>query len=612
VPVETVDVEVLWELLHGRAGRYSAEDLADLALGTRSDAAVRAVEEALRADTVRFRVRKGLYEPRSTEAVETTLDQQRIAEERDAMREASVAATRLALSGGASLDWEEHAEFLKPLEELAIHGDNTPFATRETAEQLLRDLSRSKGGPWMAAVRALTALGRFEQDENLLLLRHRIPLTFDAEVEEAVKLLVEGANPVDDPAREDLTELLTIAIDDVDTDEVDDALSATPLEGGAWRIDVHIADASAWVPTGGLIDAEARRRGLTLYLPDRRVPMLPDELAYNRISLREDEVRAALTFRIDVDPLGRILGFEPLLSKIRVDCQLPYEEVESLLDARSDTPLGHALRALFRLGGILCKQRISAGALEVQPPEVKVKVDSVGTVRVTPVDRFSPARRLVSEWMIQCGRLAADWCSGRELPVVYRHQETPDDPPDLPQESVVDAVAFNSIIRKLRKATVSSKPAPHWGLGVEAYTQVTSPIRRYADLIMHRQIKASLKADPDAPPASEEEVFQAIGAADKAGERIAKIERETNRYFVYRYLESHRDEPIAALVVAPRDRGRWRISLDDLAVQGSVALQGSPSLRDIRMVEVVAVSARDDRLQLREVGQPSGAPESGG
>ncbi len=433
---------------------------------------------------------------------------------------------------------------------------------------------------------------------------------------EEIKALDAGPGRGVEPTREDLTGTLAIAIDDVDTDEVDDALSAHELPDGRWRVEVHIADASAWVPEGGAIDAEARRRGATLYLPDRRLPMLPDALAYDRVSLNEGMPRPALTFRIELDRQGRVVDFEPVLSTISVDCQLPYEEVDSLLDARSDTALSKTLRALYRLADLLCDARIARGALEVQPPEVKVKVNAAGEVRVTPVERFSSARRLVSEWMIQCGRLAAQWCAERGVPVVFRRQDAPEDPPEMPTESVVDPVAFHAIVRKLRKAAVSSAPGPHWGLGVEAYSQVTSPIRRYADLVMHRQIKAALTAPPGTREPfdsdAEQAVLHAVAAAEQAGDTLSRIERETNRYFVLKHLMAHVGEPMAAVVVAERDRGRWLVSIEDVAIQASVALSGSPKPRDIRSVEVVSVSARADRLQLKEVGQPEGAPESGG
>lgn len=611
-----VDVEVLWELLHEQGGRFSGAELADLALGRRDAAAVTAVEAAVRGDRLRFRDRKGMFEPRAAQSVREALRQQELTRQRLIRRDAAVAAARLALSGGTEFDWDEHGELLAVLEEFAVAGDDAPIAVRETAEELLKDLSRSKGGPWMAAVRALTALGRFAEDENLLMRRHRVPVEFGPPVNDEVAALAAEAPAWSDPARIDRTGVMTVAIDDVDTDEVDDALSAQELPDGTWQVEVHIADASAWVPAGGAIDAEARRRGATLYLPDRRVPMLPPALAYELISLAEGQDRAALTFRFHLDQLGRILLFEPLLTTIRVDCQLPYEEVDSLLEARSGSALAQTLRPLFRLADLLCRSRIAAGALEVQPPEIKLKVDASGAVRVTPVERFSAARRLVSEWMIQSGQHAALWCVERGVPVVYRRQDAPDDPPEMPTESMVDAVAFHSIVRKLRKANVSSAPGPHWGLGVQAYTQVTSPIRRYADLQMHRQIKRAVAApagtdvDETFGAGAEEAVLHAVAAAEQAGDVVSRIERETNRYYTLKYLAGRKGEPLRAVVVAERDRGRWLVSIEEVALMATVGLAGTPKPRDVRAVEVVAASPRDDRLQLREVGQPPAEAES--
>jgi exoribonuclease-2 len=153
---------------------------------------------------------------------------------------------------------------------------------------------------------------------------------------------------------------------------------------------------------------------------------------------------------------------------------------------------------------------------------------------------------------------------------------------------------------------------------VDAYIQVTSPIRRYADMVMHRQIKiasaAPAGADPDDvfPPSAQEGVLHAVAAAEQAGDTVSRIERGTNRYFVLKHLESRKGQPLSVIVVAERDRGRWLVSIEEVALMASVVLEGGPKPRDVRTVEVVAASARDDRLQLKEVGQPSGAPESGG
>jgi len=607
---EDVDVEVLWELLHEDGGRFSVAELAEVALGTRSDEAVRAVGQALAGDRLHFRDRKGLYEPRPAASVDEALRQRRLKEERAARREANMAAVKVALATGAELDWALHGEVLRPVEELAIHGDNTPAVAREAAEEMLRGLARTRGGPWRAAVRTLTSLGRFSEDENLLLLRHRVPQVFGQGALDELSDVCASVTLPGDESREDRTGALTIAIDDDDTDEVDDALSAEELPQGGWRVEVHIADPGAWIRPDGAIDLEARRRGATLYLPDRRIPMLPEALAYDVASLSEGRRRRALTFRIDLDAQGGVRAFEPLTTFIEVDHQLRYEEVDSLLEARSDTRLARSLRALFRLADLLRKARLDAGALEVQPPEVKVKIDGAGQVRVTPLERFSASRKLVSEWMIQCGRLAAAWCSERDVPMVYRRQDAPDDPPELPPDSVVDAVAFHGIVRKLRKATVSSTPGSHWGLGVAAYTQVTSPIRRYADLVMHRQIKAALEGD--VAPDSIDGVLAAIGAAEQAAEVVTRIERATHRYYVLKHLSERIGATYEAVVVAKRDPGRWRISVDDLAVQTTVALRGSPTPRDVRTVEVVASSPRQDQLQLRELGQSAGVSESGG
>lgn len=600
------DVAVLWELLHDEGGRYEPTELAELAVGDARPEAVASVVEALKVDRVHFRERKGAFEPRPAASVEESLRQRRLAEERERRQAETVAAVRAAIASGGPLPAEDHEEVLRPVLELAVFGDQAP--KRQAAQDLLEACDwRRKGPAALSAFRLLVRLGWLDEDENLLLRRHGVTGRFPAAALAEADAVAAGPAPEDDPARIDRTGVLTLAIDDAETSEVDDALSATLMPGGGTRVEVHIADAAAFVPAEGEIEREAGRRGATLYLPDRTWPMLPPVLSRDRASLGGGLVRPAITFRIDLDAAGNVVDFEPAESKVCVDRRLTYEEADALL--AGDSAESQLLRRLRELALRGLQRRCDAGAITVQPPEVKVRVDEAGEVEIVPIHRASPARALVAEWMITTGHLCARWLESAGIPAVYRCQE----PPDVSVPSggdttatEVDAVLFYALVRQLRRAVIGTRPGLHAGLGVHPYVQVTSPLRRFSDLKLHRQIKGWLRTG--AAPADEAALIAAVGPAEEAVVALSKIERETDRYFVLKHLATRVGEELTGVVLAERERGRWLVELDNLAFQAVVSFAKRRSPGDVVTLRVAAARPREDRLTLHEVAPTVGQP----
>ena len=377
-----VDVAVLWELLSEEGVRYDPSDLAELAIGETSPEALADVVDALAEDRIHFKERKGRFEPRSAVSVQESLRQRKLAEEREERLRATTHAVRVALSSGRPLPVEEHEEVLRPIVDLAVYGDAAP--KKQAGEELLGALGwRTKGALWLSAFRLLNRLGWFEEDENLLLRRFRVPTRFPATVLEEAEQVVAGADPAEDPARVDRTGAWTLAIDDAETREVDDALSAEPLPDGGTRVEVHIADAAAFVPSGGAIEHEAARRAATVYLPDRMLPMLPPDIGYGVASLGEGIRRPALTFRIDLDARGQIQDFEPFESVISVDRRLTYRQANALLGEDS------AEGRLLRLGGY----SVAAGVTSYRPWLVEGTTD--GMAVLPRLDPAAPAPGLL-------------------------------------------------------------------------------------------------------------------------------------------------------------------------------------------------------------------------
>ena len=313
--------------------------------------------------------------------------------------------------------------------------------------------------------------------------------------------------------RVDLTHLPAYAIDDEDSTDPDDALS---LEGN--RLWVHIADVAALIEPDSPADREARTRGANLYLPEGTVPMLPPQ-ATRIFGLGLQEISPALSFGLDIDLSGSITNLEIVPSLIRVE-RLTYEEVEGLLTEPPFKQLDHLAQANLA-------RRKQQGAIEIDLPEVKVRVDA-GQVSIRSLPRLH-SRNMVREAMLLCGQALAQFARQEDIPLPYTVQPSPDAIESMP------GLAGMFAQRKLMKpGQRQGEPGLHAGLGLESYIQATSPLRRYADLIVHQQLRAYLR---DQPLLSPQDLLARVGQAEVAGSSVRQAERLSNKHWSLVYLQ---------------------------------------------------------------------------
>lgn len=319
--------------------------------------------------------------------------------------------------------------------------------------------------------------------------------------------------------RRDLTGLAAFAIDDEDTDTPDDALSYEPLASGG-RIWVHVADAAALVDIDSPLDLEARTRGESLHLPEGTVHLLPREVTL-RTGLGMGETSPALSFAIDLNPLGEVTGYEMLLSMVRVT-RLSYAQAEQRLD---EDPF----RALAELTALVRKRRRVNGALMLDFPEVRIDVED-GQVHIRPLPSLR-SRSMVEEAMILTGAETARFAAQNGLRLAYSQQ----DPPETPDRPSTLSGMF-ALRRQLKRSQYNTTPGVHSGLGVSAYTQVTSPLRRYLDLVGHQQLRAFLKQQP---MLNESELLERIGAAAAVTGAVRQAELLSEKHWTLVYLLQH-------------------------------------------------------------------------
>jgi exoribonuclease-2 len=522
------------------AGR-EAPALARIYFDDAGDAYSSAVFRALVSDRLHFRRRAKAFTPRSGEEIEQ-LRAQRAAEQQ-------VVQEQEALEH-ALRERKPDAELCGRLERhLRLRDD----------KQLAGVLEQVSRRPERYAFDLLRAAGHVGPTADLEVIQANLRTEMPAAVI-AHAASLERSDPAPAGALES-----AFSIDDPDTREVDDALSVR-LEGdNNVVVAIDIADVAALVQPGDPVDEEAQRRATTVYLPTGVIHMLPERIGCDLASLTADAARPVLRTTVHLDFNGRIESFELTRTHARVTRRLNYEEADALLDG-GEGGTADALRLLQRVADGLAARRRSAGAISFRQREWKLKVAPDGTVaEVKQIPLNSPSRALVAEMMILGNSLAARLAAERSLPIIYRIQPPPSEVP--PQVEPDDPAAFIKLRGLLQPAALSLQPARHWGLGLDRYTQSTSPLRRYPDLVIQRQLCAALAGDP--LPYRAEELLRVLATAEATEKEIKRLENTvTSRWALEYAVQQQERQGLQAWVLDSAPAGGWRVVLATCGAQG--------------------------------------------
>jgi ribonuclease R len=397
-------------------------------------------------------------------------------------------------------------------------------------------------------------------DIEVIIREHGLRETFPESVEaaaEAVPMAAEGDWGTD---RRDLRGLFTVTIDPVDARDFDDAISIEHrTDGGGWRLWVHIADVSHYVPWGGPLDEEARKRSTSVYLVDRVLPMLPERLSNGICSLNPGVDRLTMTVEMDLDANAAVEDARFYPSVIRSDQRLTYGQVDAWLAGDDPWPEGDVgatlrtmLQAFAKAAKRVGQRRTDRGGLDFETVEAKVLLDDDGRPVEVVLRERSTATNMIEEAMIAANEAVARHLRDTGTPGLFRVHEDPDDDAlgqvalilkefDYPVTEVRGAtpLTFQRIVRfahtrperwlinslllrALKRAVYSEELGHHFGLASDAYLHFTSPIRRYPDLVVHRMLKAQLAGTLE----SDEAIGQMIGELHWLAEHTSTMERE--------------------------------------------------------------------------------------
>jgi len=491
--------------------------------------------------------------------------------------------------------------------------------------------------------------------------KHGIPYVFSQqtldEAERAAKL------PLSHEQREDLRHLPIVAIDPADARDHDDAIWAEPDGQGGYRAVVAIADVSFYVRPGGELDREARKRGNSVYFPDRVVPMLPEILSAEVCSLKEGEDRAAMVCHLRIGPDGKLTKWRFTRALVRIAHNIAYEDAQAAIDA-GDAPdyLGN-LWAAWRL---LFSAREARDPLELELPERQVRLDEQGKIKEIAVRERLDAHRVVEDFMIAANVAAAKALESRTAPVVYRVHESPSREklialrdylktfghslalgqvitPGLFNRMLKDvgdesekAQVMEAVLRSQTQAYYGPTNAGHFGLALASYAHFTSPIRRYADLLVHRALVDAFKLEQPEPkglPASSglserdrDDLSKISDAISKAERRAMEAERETIDRYVAAWLSARVGEVFETRITGVQSFGFFATivglggdGLVPVSTLGGEYFRYEEASQTLTGVDSGTRYAPGDRLELRlgEANPLTGAlkfelPEGGG
>lgn len=376
--------------------------------------------------------------------------------------------------------------------------------------------------------------------------------------------------------RRDMRDVFTFTIDPADAKDFDDALSFVRNEDGTFQIGVHIADVSHYVKPGSKTDEDAYKRGTSVYLVDRVLPMLPEELCNDLCSLRpnEDKLCMSIVFTMDAD--ARVLKQKICRTVIRSNARLNYDEAQEIIKGESigEEELKDVILTLNGMAEKLRAERIANGALTIEQDEMRFRLDSKGQPTEIYFEHPNEAHHLIEEFMLLANRTVARSVGGK--PFVYRVHDIPnsDKLDEVKQfkkrmgSRVLAQVIDMLTIRAQAKAVYSTHNIGHYGLAFSHYTHFTSPIRRYPDLMVHRLIdKYLLSGKGDTWPQDQlEEICEHCSACEQEAQQA---ERESIKMFQAMWLEQHIGETFAGRITGVTDFGLF-IQLDENRCEGLV------------------------------------------
>ncbi len=560
----TVDLKTLWECVFDADKELTLEELVELYFGgsNSGDEDVLLLFWAVEKDDLYFKRGEKGYIPRAPKEVEE-INLRKEAEKRKALeRKAAIKWARSIIDNQETEQEFNFKNYIELIKGYVIHLDKferAPEAKSFMSEVGIRDVE--------GAVEFLIKSGSWREDEDPLFRRLGLKEGFPKKVLEEARRIIEEPDPED--GVEDLTALDAYSIDDETTEDIDDAISIHESPEGI-VVGVHIANVASFIPKWSLLDEEAARRGETIYLPEGDVHMFPPELIKERLSLFSGAPKLALSLLVLFDEKLNIKSYRFSKSRIFVKENLTYNKAE---DFFRKTPLG---LKLIEIALERRRKRIEAGAFIAQLPDLKIRLGEDGQIRIRKIYMNTTAHTIVAEFMILMNWLSGRFFKERRVPAIFRSQsESVSEEARALDEN--DPLFPLKAIRFLKPARVGLSPEPHLPLGLDVYVQITSPIRRYLDMVLQKQIIGELEGQGATYTDGElERLYPQV----EVGIREKKmIERARERYWLLKYLKGFERKEITGIVSSLRETGA-SVYLSEYLIEVPVSLTSDMVLKE--------------------------------
>ena len=582
-----------WLLLQESDETTALAEFADLVCGGTEPAQLAVCWLELVGPQLWFRFKQGEIQPRSSADLKPLRRDRRLkqlAEQREQQWQQLLRARQPVQTEALPPEQQRRLEALKQLAAGALELEQLDPALRQSLTAL--HLGHDRGD----LRHLLVDLGQWDRHHLVSMGGTTWSLGFSAELEaEAARLLTLHEQELPgDAERLDLTGQRCVTIDDDDTRDIDDGLALERRADGGLRLWIHVADPGRLVEPESPLDLEARRRGSSLYLASGNLPMFPLELTTGPFSLRAGVRSAAWSTWVDLDADGDIADYGIVRSWVKPTFRLSYSDADDLIDLAP--PEEPDLADVDQLLNRRRQWRVGQGALLMDLPEGRIR--SRDGEPVLEVSEPSPSRAMVAEAMILAGAIAARFGVEHNLALPFRSQLPAELPPKAELDALPDgAVRFAAIKRCLSRGLMGTQPAAHFSLGLPAYAQATSPIRRYGDLVVQRQIQAQLSGST---PLSEDGLQELLNGFDGAVREGIGISREDQRHWQQVWFEVHKSGQWRADFLRwlrPQDR-LGLVRIDDLAMDLAAECPQNAQPGEALLLRVQQVDSLRDQLKL--------------
>ena len=469
---------------------------------------------------------------------------------------------------------------------------------------------KSSSTPYGEIIAVLGMSGSNDTEMLSILYNQGIDPVFPQEVLNEAEFIPIELDEAEIATRRDFRDVLTFTIDPVDARDFDDAISYKKLENGNLEIGVHIADVSHYVRTGMAMDAEALKRSNSVYLVDRVIPMLPEQLSNIACSLRPHEDKYSFSAVFEMDEKGKVYNQWYGKTAIHSNRRFTYEEAQEIIEGK-DGDHKEEILIIDKIAKILRNKRLKNGALSIESEEMRFKLNEKGNPAEVIIKTSKDAHKLIEEFMLLANRNVTTFLSkpakGRDpFPMIYRVHDKPNiekmgmfavfiekfghkinlnDPAQIAKNlnSLFDEIRgeneFSLIqsmaIRSMAKASYETENIGHYGLAFDYYSHFTSPIRRYADLVVHRILQEELTTKQHRYGSELNDICKRISKNER---KAAEAERESTKYFQTLFVSGHIGETFAGTISGIADHGLF-VRMDENHCEGMVPMMDIPGDR---------------------------------